>query len=311
LLSDVVLNPAFPEDEIEKVRKDILADIKAKKDHPTSQLFDLFNKTLFQQHPYGHPSTGTEKSILSIQRQDLINWYQSHSSPSQFVLAVVGDVQKDQLVPHIQTLFGKLAATNEEPPEIKPEPPLTEIRKAHLEVPRAQVHLAIGYLGTSLESTTNAPMALLETALSGQGGRLFFELRDRQSLAYSVTAFRRPGLETGTFGVYMACDPSKLEAAKEGIFNELLKVRQHGLSEEELEAAKRYFLGTLKIGLQTNGSQAMRLALDELYGLGYGYLKKHIGEIEEVTVDDIKQAAQKIILPDKYVFVTTGPGSKR
>ena len=310
LLSDVVLNPAFPESEIEKVRKDILANIKAKKDRPTAQLFDLFNKTLFQNHPYGHPRTGTENSIRSIKRSDLIQWYRSHAIPSNFVLAVVGDVNKDQLVTHIKTLFGKFGASFEKPPEIRPEPPLTEIREAYLERPGAQTHFVIGYLGTSLESKSNAPMALLETALSGQGGRLFFELRDKRSLAYSVTAFRRPGLETGMFGVYMACDPSKLTAAKEGIFKELEKVRKEGLSEKELEAAKRYLLGNLKIELQTNGNQAIRMALDELYGLGYGYLKQYIRDIEAVTLNDIKRAAKKIILPEKFVFVTIGPESK-
>lgn len=311
LLSDILLNPAFPEPEIEKVRKDILADIKAKKDRPTAQLFDLFNKTLFQNHPYGHPRTGTEKSIMSIKRPDLIKWYRSHGVPSVFVLAVVGDVNKDQLVPHIKTLFGKFAAPVNIPAEIRPEPPLTESREARLEIPRAQVHFVIGYLGASLESEDNAPMALLETALSGQGGRLFFELRDKRSLAYSVTAFRRPGLETGTFGVYMACDPSKLTVAKEGVFKELEKVRKEGLSEKELEAAKRYLLGNLKIGLQANGNQAMRIALDELYGLGYDYLKQYIKDIESVTLNDIKRAAKKVILPKKFVFVTIGPESRR
>jgi zinc protease len=311
LLSDILLNPAFPEPEIEKVRKDILADIKAKKDRPTAQLFDLFNKTLFQNHPYGHPPTGTEKSIVTIKRSDLIKWYRSHGVPSNFVLAVVGDVNKDQLVPHIKTLFGKFVAPVNIPTEIRPEPPLTESREARLEISRAQVHFVIGYLGASLESEDNAPMALLETALSGQGGRLFFELRDKRSLAYSVTAFRRPGLETGTFGVYMACDPSKLTAAKDGVFKELEKVRKEGLSEKELEAAKRYLLGNLKIGLQTNGNQAMRIALDELYGLGYDYLKQYIKDIEAVTLNDIKRAAKKIILPKKFVFASIGPESRR
>ena len=311
LLSDVLLNPAFPEPEIEKIRKDILADIRAKKDRPTAQLFELFNKTLFKTHPYGHPRTGTEKSIGAIKRSDLINWYRSHGVPSNFVLAVAGDVHKDQLVPHVKALFGNLVAPSGPPPEIRPEPPLKGMRKAHLEIPKAQVHLVVGYLGASLKSTYNAPMALLETALSGQGGRLFFELRDKRSLAYTVTAFRRPGLETGTFGVYMACDPSKLAAAKDGIFTELEKVRKEGLTEKELEGAKKYLLGNLKIGLQTNDSQAMRMALDELYGLGYGYLKQYIRDIESVTLNDIKQAAKKIILPKKFVFITIGPEPKR
>ncbi len=154
------------------------------------------------------------------------------------------------------------------------------------------------------------PWHCLKQPFRAKGAGFFFELRDKRSLAYSVTAFLRPGLETGMFGVYMACDPSKLTAAKEGIFKELEKVRKEGLSEKELEAAKRYLLGNLKIELQTNGNQAIRMALDELYGLGYGYLKQYIRDIEAVTLNDIKRAAKKIIMPEKFVFVTIGPVSK-
>ena len=310
LLADVLFNPAFPESEMEKVRKDILAAIREKKDRPTPQLFDLFYKTLFQHHPYGHPQTGTAKTIRSITRTDLVQWYESRAIPSNLVLAVAGDVNKEQLVPHVRMLFGKLRPTSTKPSEIPSEPPLMRIREVHLYRPGAQTHFVIGYIGADLLSRDNAPMALLETALSGQGGRLFFKLRDKQSLAYSVTAFRRPGLETGVFGVYLACDPSKLSVAKEGVLRELEKIRKDGLSKIELEAAKKYLLGKLKIRLQTNGNQSMHMALNELYGLGYDDLRRYIEDIKAVTLEDIDRVARKIIVPDKYVFVTAGPALK-
>jgi zinc protease len=150
-------------------------------------------------------------------------------------------------------------------------------------------------------------MALIETSLSGQGGRLFVELRDKESLAYSVAAFRRPGLETGVFGVYLACDPKKLSTAKSAASRELARLRKEGLTERELDEAKRYYLGNLLIDLQTNGSQAIHMALDELYGLGYDHLKRHIQDIEGVGVEDIKRAAQHIIVPGKFALVTVGP----
>ena len=140
---------------------------------------------------------------------------------------------------------------------------------------------------------------------------MFRELRDKQSLAYVIVAFRSPGLETGAFGAYLACDPKKRVIATEAIFKELDEVRKKGLSKKELEGAKSYLLGNLQIGLQTNGSQAMQMALDELYGLGYNNLPEFIREIEAVTLDDIKSAAQKIIVPGKYVLVTVGPGQQK
>jgi zinc protease len=307
LVADVLLRPTFPEAEMEKVRKDTLAEIKAKGDRPTAELFDLFYDTLYRQHPYGHPETGTRESIQSVKRTDLVTWYQNLVLPSNFVLAVVGDVDAQALIQEVEALFGGMKASPLDLPAVPPEPPLKEPRRAHLKRQGAQTHLVMGFLGTDVRSPDNAPMALIETALSGLGGRLFFQLRDKQSLAYAVTAFRRPGLETGAFGVYMACEPGKLPVARDAILKELEKLRENGLTNEELRAAKKYLVGTLKIGLQTNGSQAMHMALDELYGLGYDHTQRFMEEVEGVTKEDVKRAARRVILPDRFVYVTLGP----
>jgi zinc protease len=307
LLADLILHSDFPEGEMEKVREDILAAIRAKKDRPTAQMFELFYKTLYPHYPYGHPATGTIETITPMTRNDLKAWYESIRIPSNFVLAVVGDLDRDQLIPYLETLFEPFQPSSKTLPVIPPEPPLSSPRKVHLNRPGAQTHLSVGYLGAGLKSSNNPPMALVDTALSGMGGRLFSKLRDEQSLAYTVTAFRSPGLETGAFGVYLACDPEKLPQAQEAVFRELTLLREKGLSEKELAAAKRYLLGNLKIGMQTNGSQAMQMALDELYGLGYDHTRRYIGEIESVTMEDITKAARDIILPEQYILVTVGP----
>ncbi|OQY44245.1 MAG: hypothetical protein B6240_10855, partial [Desulfobacteraceae bacterium 4572_87] len=161
-----------------------------------------------------------------------------------------------------------------------------------------------------LKSGNNPPMALVDTALSGMGGRLFQRLRDQKSLAYTITAFRSPGLETGAFGVYLACDPGKLLPAQKAVFHELALLRENGLTDRELAAAKRYLLGNLKIGMQTNGSQAMQMALDELYGLGYDHMPQYIQQIESVTREDVNGAVKEVILPDRYILVTVGPGGE-
>jgi len=307
LLTDVLLHPDFPLPEMAKVREDILAGIKAKKDRPTQELFDLFYQTLYPHHPYGHPQTGCEETIRAITRGDLQTWYRSVAMPSNLVLTVVGDVNREQLIPYVKTLFATFPSSDEKLPIVAPEPPLKEAKVAHIKRPGAQTHLIVGYLGAGVESRLNAPMVLIKTALAGQGGRLFSELRDEQSLAYAITAFRSPGLGTGAFGAYMACDPAKVETATKGLFGELDRTREEGLTEKELEAAKSYLLGSLQIGLQTNGSQAMQMTLDELYGLGYNRLPAYIREIEAVTPEAIRHAAREIILPERYVLVTVGP----
>jgi zinc protease len=307
LLADLIINSSFPEDEIAKVREDILADINAKKDSPMPQLTDLFYSTLYRDHPYGRPDTGTVESINTVERSELIKWYKSLALSSNLVLCVAGDVYKDEFMGKIEELFKGLDSSTFNQPEILPEPPLQGVRKTHLERPGKQTHIMIGYLGPDLKSPDNAVITIIDAALSGQGGRLFTELRDKQSLAYSVSSFTRPGLETGMFGVYLACEPEKLSTAREGIFRELEKVKEEGLSNQELEDAKRYVIGTEAIDNQTNGSQALRMALDEIYGLGYGHQQEFIREIGGVTSEDIKRVAKKIFIPNGYTIVTVGP----
>lgn len=307
ILADVLLHPSFPEDQMEKVRTDTLAGIKAKEDRPMALLMDLFNETLFARHPYGHPLSGTPETIQGLTRETLSAWYASLVSPKQCVLAIVGDVNPEALIPYVKALFTGFPVRETEPLVTPPEPPLLKPREASLRRPLAQTHMALGYLDVSVGDPLNAPMTLVETALSGQGGRLFRELRDRLSLAYAVDAFRDPGLETGGFGLYLACDPQKVETGKKALFAEIEKLRRDGLDDRELGDAKAYFLGNLQISRQTHGAKAIHMALDELYGLGYAHLDHFEEEIRKVTGADIRRAVDSLLSQEAYVLVTVGP----
>ena len=171
LLADLLIHPSFPPMEIEKVRKDILTDIMSKTDNPRNQMFELFRDTLYQNHPYGRPTTGTVQSISSIGREDMVAWFGSLAVPSNLVLAVVGDVNREEVVSKVRHRFKAPGSSGFDPPKIHGNPPLQSPREVHLERDGAQVHLIIGYLGAGLKSPDNAVMTLVDTALSGQGGR--------------------------------------------------------------------------------------------------------------------------------------------
>ncbi len=307
LISDVILHPSFPSSEMEKVRDDILSQIRAKKDQPMSQLFDLFYATLYKNHPYGHPRTGTEETIKGIHRPDILRWYKSLASGSNCIICIVGDVNPKRTIRKIKLLFAPMTQTHSPLPSIAPEPNLSGPRIKHVKRDGAQTHMVIGYLGASLGSPYDPAMAIVDAALSGQGGRLFYRLRDKKSLAYSVTSFRRPGIETGAFGVYLGCAPEKVETAQKAIFNELAEIRENGITSGELVSAKTYLIGNLAIESQTNTSQAMQMALDELYGLGFQYRDEYVKKIEAVTLKQIREAVSQIICPNRYVYVTLGP----
>ncbi len=307
LLSDCLLNPSFSQDQVEKVRDDILSQIRAKKDKPMALLFDLFYSTLYRKHPYGRPLLGTQETISALRRENLVAWYRNRATGPNCVLALVGDFDSKALVPRLKDLFEKLSAGGEGLEYLDPEPPIEAPRIVHQKRAGAQTHLVLGYLGERLSSPYNASMALVDAALSGQGGRLFVRLRDQMSLAYSVSSFRRPGLETGVFGVYLGCAPRKVAKARKALLQEMKKLAQQGLTKKELSSAKKYLLGNLAIGSQGRASKALQMALDELYGLGFDYSEKYKNRLKSVSLPMIKKAIARVVLPERYVFVTLGP----
>jgi zinc protease len=136
---------------------------------------------------------------------------------------------------------------------------------------------------------------VLTQILSGQGGRLFLELRDRQSLAYSVSAFSIEGLDPGSFGVYIASAPEKVVDALEGIRAELKRIVEEPVSEAELDRARQYLVGSQAVSLQRYGVQASLLSLDELYELGATHHLDYAVRIEAVTVEDVRRVAKRLI----------------
>jgi zinc protease len=150
---------------------------------------------------------------------------------------------------------------------------------------------------------------VLASVLSGQGGRLFYELRDKRSLAYSVTAMSVDGLDPGYFAVYIGTSPEKAATALEGMRAELARVREERIPEVEIERAKRYLIGSHAIGLQRRASVAATLALDELYGLGAEAYREYDAKLRAVTAETLLDAAQKFLNPCGEVTAEVGPGN--
>ncbi len=307
LIADIIMHPAFDEGELEKVRNIILAEIRMQDDNLVRFALRIFNQNLFQTHPYGMNILGTEDTVNRLARSDLIDFYRKFAIPQNMVLAIVGNVDTDRVVERVKELFEGLEGESFSPPEIETQAPPETVRATSVIKQREQVHVVLGFLGTTFSEEDRYPLEVLNAVLSGQGGRLFTNLRDVKSLAYGVTSFLRPGLDRGSFGVYIATSPEKLDEAVDGIKGELMSIAKDGVSEEELSRAKRYIIGTYEIGLQTNSDQAFDLAHNERYGLGYNFGRRYVEAIENVSVKDVLRVAQKYIQLDRYTLVTVGP----
>ena len=172
---------------------------------------------------------------------------------------------------------------------------------------KAQTNIGIGFLGAAIGSKESYPLKVLAEVLSGQNGRLFVNLRDKKSLAYSISAFSKEGVDPGMFGVYIGTAPDKKDAAIQGILAELNEVREKKVTPDEILRAKRSLIGGYELGLQEVSSQASDMANSELYGLGFDYSKRFADRIEAVTEDDILKAAREYLTLDAYTISIVGP----
>ncbi len=307
LFTEVIKHPSFDKEEMEKRRRSILAAIRQQEDDLDRMVFKLFRKTLFEKHPYRMDTLGTIDSIQSLTEKDLKEYYWKIVVPENMVLTVVGDVETKQVVLAAKKGFGDLKRGTFSPPSIPQESPLHKMRKSEIYQKKEQAHFVLGFLGTTLQHKDRYALEVLDAALSGQGGRLFYELRDKESLAYALAFMASTNLDPGFIGVYMGTHPDKLETAIQGVLRELKKVKEEGLTEDEVERAKRYLIGNFEIGLQTNGAQANQMSLDELYGLGFDHYQRYSQEIQKVSKEDVHRVAKQYFNLEAYAIAIIRP----
>ncbi len=314
LVRDVLMTPGFDKVEAEKIRMELLAQLKHQQDSLPTVAFREFNRLLFQGHPYSLNTMGSEYSIGELQVEDLQEIYNRSATPDKLVLSVAGNVKAKDVYEQVEVLFGEWQrgqrgdTISEEsflPPDVPAQPEMFIVERD-----KEQVHIVIGFLGTTLNDDDRYGLEILDNVLSGQSGRLFMQLRDKQSLAYSLSAFSMTGLDTGSFGVYIGTSPDKRDEVLKALWKELYLVLEQPVSEKELKRAQNVLVSNYELRLQTHGEQAMDMGLNETYGLGQDHGVYYQEEIEKVTPEKVLEIARKYIQPDHYIMVTVGASAK-
>ncbi|TAL17386.1 insulinase family protein [bacterium] len=307
LLCDVLINPSFSEEEVEKAKEDQQASILRRDDNPASKAFRSFENLLYGKHPYGKDVLGSLASLSSLGAEDLRGVHALYAHPANMAIALVGEIDPERAALKISdalevsSLAGKLPLLPAQPEN------LWEPRFLKISSPFEQAHVVVGFLGSSLYDRDRMALRVLNAMLSGQGGRLFRSLRDEKGLAYAVTSTSMEGLQRGYLAGYIATAPENAEAAREGLLEEMLAVAEGNIPAEEVERAKQKLAGSFEINLQENDFQAAQMALDESYGLDYrGYLN-YVREILAVTPAQVAKVAKKYLGRDNWAAVIVGP----
>ncbi len=306
LVADVLQNPMFPDDMLNREREVQLAEIKDEDDQIMRSAQQVLREELFAKSPYRLNPLGTPETLAKFTRQNLIDFQKRYVVPGNIVLCVFGNVKADDIRQRVEARFGRMPATKLNFPTVAPERLAATVRREETK-PKQQAVLLIGYSGTDIFSPDRYALELIDNAFSGQGSRLFLRLRDELGLCYYVGAYELLGLQPGYFTLYIGTMPDKVALCEKELSAEVAKLVADGLTPEDLDRAKNSLIGQLKVRMQDNSELTMIVGLDELYGLGYDNFQKQEPRYRSVTVDDIKRVAQTYFGGKPYAVAIVKP----
>jgi zinc protease len=304
LFLESLTQPTFPEAEVRREVEKTLAAIQAAQDQPEEVAEKEFQKSLFLASPYGHPVEGTKESVPRITREAIIQFYRHYYHPNNSILVVVGDITlaelKAKLFPRLtQWPIGKI-----------PEMPFKiEFAKGPktVKIDRAitQANVILGHGGVSRENPDFYALTVMNYILGGGGfsSRLMGEIRNKRGLAYSVASFFDPHKYPGSFQIVLQTKNSSAREAISLSLQQMERIRQEMVSEDELEGAKKYLVGSFPMRLDTQGKLANFLTQVEYYGLGLDYPEKYPNLIRSVTREEILRVAKAYLHPENYILV--------
>jgi zinc protease len=313
--SDMLINPAFPEDKVQQYVDRRVAQIKARLDVPRTLASDLFNEIVFEGTPLHRPPVGYEQSVKTITASDVRDFYRRYYAPDNTMLAVVGDIDKSEIKTKVLATFGKWERTSRfEAPQVPKAHRQTSPAEKVVNVPKEQVNIVIGHVGIERRNPDYYALLVMDTILGSSPGftsRIPRILRDEQGLAYSTFSNITPsaGLDPGRFIAYIGTGPENLDRAINGLRGEITRIVEAGVTEEELDIAKSYLTGSFVFRFQKNSQVAEFLIEAEVYGLGFDYLDRFPELIRAVTVEDVNRVARSYIDPQNLTTVIVGPVS--
>ncbi|QLE56610.1 pitrilysin family protein [Nostoc sp. TCL26-01] len=311
-LADVLQNASFPKDQLELSRQRALIGLKAQLDDPKG-----LGRRVFQQaiYPENHPfySFPTEESLKGINRDAVVRFYRQYYRPDTTTIALVGDFDPVEVKELLNQSLGKWQAIGQPPvlklPNVSSPTTVTRINKV---IPgKAEAVTYLGYNAISRKDPRYYSALVLNQILGGDtlASRLGTEVRDRLGLTYGIYSGFAAGVNPGPFLIQMQTAPGDADQAIASTIALLKQLREQGITEAELNAAKRSITNSYPVDL-ANPSDVSSIILDNaVLGLSTSELREFPQRIQAVTMANVQQAIQDFIKPENLVIVTAGPGN--
>ncbi len=306
IFQEVLLQPTYSDDELQHSKRVTEDSIKSINDHSSQVCSKLFMENLFPNHPYGKHPLGTLENLSEIKRSHLQSLHQEWVQPKNMTLTLVGGVSLDDFQEWLSALdqkLGQMKGESYKELKLPRESKLTAPRWAYANFGREQTHIMVGGHGLTMFDRDRYALKILQNILGGQSGRLFIELREKKSLAYSVSPMSMEGIEEGYVGTYIACAPHKKDEAINGIKTVMENLVKKGPTSEELLRAKNYYLGQRAMDLQSSWSLAGSFGLELLYRDQVILESEIRKEINSVTAKDVQKIGEKLFLNNHNLTV--------
>ena len=305
LLNEVVNNATFDEFEIEKVKSDKLNSIKKNKDNALQRAVEEYRDLIYYNTPYSISSKVLEKNIPNIKREDIVEYYNNIFTPENMVISINGNIDKDKTVEELNKIFSSkdnctkfdYNAHNSKITQINAP------RENLIKMPTQTAWILLGWqVNGLLNEKDYATLQVIDSILgTGMSSRLFKNLREQEGLAYQLGSGYSPNVLRGRFMLYIGTNPSTLEKAKTGLFEEIKRLKTEYVGDKELADAKEKLLGNYIVGLETNLDKATNTGWFEASTRGYEFKDRYEDLINSVTDADIIEVANKYFT-DNYIL---------
>lgn len=312
LLADILMHPAFPKQEFERVRSQLLGQIASDNDDPGHVAMKAFNQLVFHNHPYRWPVHGTEETLAKITWSDVQNFYTKEYLPNQVILTIVGDITVEQATALAQTHFGTWKKGTPTGRTVKKAGAIDRKAVQLIEKDLTQSTIVLGHGGISRTNPDFYAVTVMNHIL-GAGGfssRLMDSIRDKQGLAYGIMSHYDARSMPGSFWVNLQTRTEATNQAISGVLAEIKAMRETPVTDQELAEAKSFLMGSFPLRLDSTAKLAQVLAQVEFYGLGFEYFSQYPKWIDRVTKDDVQRVAKQYLDPHRYALVVVGNLSK-
>lgn len=312
LLSDIMLRPSFPEDELNKKKERVKAGLKAREEDPGFVASKAFKKAVFGSHPYGRLVSGTEETIDAISREDVVNFHSTYYVPNTATMAVVGDISPAEVTGLLEKYFSVWTPKSTGDKRLRPLNRNIQRKTITVDKDLTQATIKLGHLGVSRDNPDYYAVSVMNYILGGGGfaSRLMLNIREEKGLVYNIHSFFAADKYGGSFQVGLQTKNESANIAIEEVLGEIHKIKTEPVSDTELSDAKAFLTGSFPMRIETSSRIAGFLVAVEYYDLGIEYIDKYPDFINSVSKEDVMNAAQKYLNDDEFTLVVVADQEK-